>query len=113
MTKSVFYTKGEEEKSKEESSTTEDKCVSNGVATEEEKAAVKKENEDEEMPEADQEEKKEEERKPNEVSPELAKRADELLHKRAELKEGNIKSAASVALAAAAVKAKVFYHYQY
>ena len=69
---------------------------------------VKKEDKDEEMPEEGAEKEKQEvEKKPKEISPELAKRADELLGKRDELKEGNIKSAACVALSAAAVKAKV------
>ena len=69
---------------------------------------VNKEDKDEEMPEEGAEkEKQEEEKKPKEISPELAKRADELLGKRDELKEGTIKSAACVALSAAAVKAKV------
>ena len=61
------------------------------------------------MPDAEEAETKEEgeEKKPKEISPELAKRAEELLKKQAELKNGNIKSAAAVALSAAAVKAKV------
>ena len=68
---------------------------------------VKKEDADEEMPAEEEQKKQEEEKKPKEISPELAQRADQLLHKREELKEGNVKTAASVALSAAAVKAKV------
>ena len=68
---------------------------------------VKKEDADEDMPSEEEQRKQEEEKKPKEISPELAQRADQLLQKREELKEGNVKTAASVALSAAAVKAKV------
>ena len=80
--------------------------VTNGV-DHQEGDKVKKEDADEEMPAEEEGSKKEEEKKPKELSPELAQRADELLQKREELKEGNIKTAASVALSSAAVKAKV------
>ena len=80
--------------------------LTNGI-DHQEGATVKKEDGDVEMPSEEEQSKKEEEKKPKEISPELAQRAGDLLQKREELKEGNIKTAASVALSAAAVKAKV------
>ena len=79
--------------------------MTNGVDHPEE-GAIKNEDKDEGMPNEDKKE-KEEEKKPKEISPELAKRSEEFLQKRDELKDGNIKTAASVALSSAAVKAKV------
>ena len=80
--------------------------VTNGVDHQGEEK-IKKEDADEEMPSEEEQRKQEEEKKPKEISQELAQRADQLLQKREELKEGNVKTAASVALSAAAVKAKV------
>eukprot|EP00794_Sanderia_malayensis_P003092 gene3092-3558_t len=88
-------------------STAADKATTNGV---ESVTKVKEEDEDEEMPEAGKQREegdgKGEEKKAKDVLPETAIKADELLKKRSQLKEGNIKSAAGCALAAAAVKAK-------
>eukprot|EP00795_Rhopilema_esculentum_P014212 gene14212-5222_t len=95
--------KDEDSKTTSDSSKEGGETVTNGVDHPEE-SAVKNEDKDEEMPNEDEKEK--EEKKPKEISPELAKRSEELLQKRDELKDGNIKTAASVALSSAAVKAK-------
>ena len=80
--------------------------VTNGV-DHQDGEKVKKEDASEDMTPEDEQKKQEGEKKPKEISPELAQRADQLIQKREELKEGNVKTAASVALSAAAVKAKV------
>ena len=80
--------------------------VTNGV-DHQDGEKVKKEDADQDMTAEDEQKKQEGEKKPKEISPELAQRADQLIQKREELKEGNVKTAASVALSAAAVKAKV------